>query len=214
MSIKTFVEVEISSSHTDQALIALIRRFAEETQGWQYLEEQSRIYATAVGEASCAVLRENSPYHPALAITKKNGNKFYIANIVPRDAPQIPLVDYNALSREFAGGLRKYARLNSLAITVTSTSDTVRLQDLIPGTTLRTLFERYLNLHPTSYHPCDIKRLDQFICGISRYSRKRIDLDLLKVWLIEEKSWSGNDAEWCVRRIETGLAVLEVYKGS
>ena len=49
---------------------------------------------------------------------------------------------------------------------------------------------------------------------MAEFSRIRIDLDLLKVWLIEEKSWSSNDAEWCVRRIETGLAVLEVYKGS
>ncbi|MCK9621281.1 MAG: hypothetical protein M0R47_12185 [Methylobacter sp.] len=215
MNIKTFIEVKIKSSYNDQDLIANIRRFAQEEEGWQYLAEQSLTYASAVGEASCAVLKENDPYHPAIAITitKKDNKTFYIANIVPRDTPQIQLADYNVLSREFANGLRKYAKKNGLEITVTTTSDEVRLQDIISGKTSRILFEQYLNLFPTSYHPCDVNRLDRFICSISKYSRKQINLDLLKAWLIDEKSWSEKDADWCVQRIEIGLAVLKTYRG-
>jgi hypothetical protein len=215
MNIKTFIEVKIKSSYNDQDLIAIIRRFAQEVEGWQYLAEQSLTYASAVGEASCAVLKENAPYHPAIAITitKKDNKTFYIANIVPRDAPQIQLADYNVLSREFANGLRKYAKKNGLEMTVTITSDEVRLRNIISGKTSRILFEQYLNLFPTSHHSCDVERLDRFICSISRYSRKQINLDLLKAWLIGEKSWSEKDADWCVQRIETGLAVLKTYRG-
>jgi hypothetical protein len=74
------------------------------------------------------------------------------------------------------------------------------------------LFERYLNLFPKSYHPNDIERLDIFICAVSRFCRKRIDLYRLKRYLIEDLDWDYKDAEWCFDRIETGLEILKVNK--
>ncbi len=69
-----------------------------------------------------------------------------------------------------------------------------------------------MGLFPASYHFNDIRRLDTFICAVSRYSRTPMDVDMLKGYLIGTKGWAEKDAEWCVNRIRTGLEVLETNR--
>lgn len=210
---KTYVDVKIKSGYEhDEEFIEAIHQFAEDTDGWKFLVEQSAEYSSFSGEASCAVLREGNKYHPAIAITKMKDRTFYVANIVPKNSGRIVMSDYNHISRDFAIELRKHAKLHKAKLNVTATSDKVSLKSIIPGKAIRGLFERYLNLFPTSYHPSDISRLDAFICGVYRYSRKRIDLYLLKGWLMEEEKWSEKDAKWCVERIDIGLSILEANR--
>ena len=149
---------------------------------------------------------------PAVAITRRSGDIFYIANIVPRESGRMSMRDYNRVAFEFSRALKRYARIAGLGLAVKATSGLVGLKEIISSDKCRAMFERYLSLHPTSYHPLDIERLDAFICCLSRYARKTTDLELLKGWLIEEKSWSSKDANWCMERIGTGLSILLVNR--
>lgn len=208
---KTYIEVSIVSCYEGQNdFTNALRAFGSDADGWAYLEEQSREYASATGERSCAILRLGNAHVPAVAITNKSGNTFCIANIVPKERGQMTMEEYNQVASDFAHDLRKYAKSQGLSLTVKSTSEVVALRGIISGKKCRELFERYLNLHPTSYHPLDIGRLDAFICCLSRHARKRVDLELLKGWLRQEKGWSEKDAAWCVDRIDVGLSILKV----
>lgn len=210
---KTYIEVSIVSRYEDNnELIDALRAFGNEADGWQYLEEQSKKYASATGEPSCSILRLGDAYVPAVAVTNKSGKTFYIANIVPRESGRMSMEEYNQVASDFAHDLRQYAKSHGFKLTVSSTSEAISLREIISGKKCRELFERYLHLHPTSYHSLDIERLDTFICCLSRHARKRIDLELLKGWLREEKRWSEKDAAWCVDRIDTGLSILRVNR--
>lgn len=193
-------------------LIGNLRQFAERSENWSFLEEESKRYAQYAGEHSCGILQCGNPCYPAVAITEKKEGIYYIANIVPRDKDLIGVREYNAIARAFANDLRKYCKEEGLSINVRTTKEEVQLQDIIPGVKCRSLFERYLSLHPLSYHPLDIERLDIFICYLARFSKKRLDVDLLRGWLIEHKQWSRQDAEWCVSRIKIGLDILNVKR--
>lgn len=210
---RTYVEVLIVSSYGDPAVfIDALRQFAASVEGWQYLETQSKDYATATGEPSCAILRMKSSHSPALAITRKYGSTFYVANIVPRESSGMSMQEYNQVASAFAKELRRYAKSIGLRMAVNATSGLIGLKEIISGKKCREMFERYLNLHPTSYHPMDIERLDAFICCLSRHARKSADLELLRGWLIEENNWSSKDASWCVERIDVGLSILRVNR--
>jgi hypothetical protein len=90
------------------------------------------------------------------------------------------------------------------------------LDEIIPATRTRALFERFLAPGrvwgtPTTTHPKDIKRLDVFICGLYRY-RAHVDLAALRNWLIDEGGWPDKNANWTCTRIEVGLDVLGVNR--
>jgi hypothetical protein len=120
--------------------------------------------------------------------------------------------EYNDVAKQFTVDVKKYANIHRLKLKVKTTHEYIGLPEIIRGNKTREIFERYLKLSPTSYHPLDIERLDTFICAAFRFSRGKIDLDLLRVWLINEKNWSKENASWCVSRIETGLEVLHANK--
>jgi len=210
---ETYIEVSILSRYENQNdFINALREFGSDADGWQYLEDQSKTYTSATGEPSCAILRVADAHVPAVAITNKTGNTFFIANIVPKESGRMTIEEYNQVARDFTHDLREYAKSAGLRLTVKSTRPKIDLRRIISGKKCRELFERYLNLYPTSYHPLDIERMDVFICCLSRYAKKHVDLGLLKGWLRQEKGWSEKDAAWCVERIDVGLSILKVNR--
>lgn len=210
---KTYIDVLIDSKYEDPGdFILAMKTFGNNTNGWEFLDHQSKEYATALGEPSCALLRTENKYSPAVAITVKKNNTFYIANIVPKLIGNMSMDEYNDVAKQFFIDFKQYVTIHKLKLKIRMTHEYIDLPEIIKGTKTRELFERYLNLFPTSYHPCDIERLDIFICAVFRYSRHSLDLDLLRNWLITKKQWSEKDAFWCVTRIETGLEVLKANK--
>ena len=210
---KTYVEVLIISSYGDVAeFIDALRQFDVRVEGWQYMEAKSKDYATATGEPSCTILQMKSSHCPAVAITRKCGSTFYVANIVPQENSQMSMQEYNQVASEFAKELRKYAKSAGLQMAVKATSGLIGLKEIISGKKCREMFEQYMNLNPTSYHPLDIERLDAFIYCLSRNTMKSKDLGLLRGWLIEENGWSPKDANLCVERIDVGLSILRVNR--
>ena len=112
----------------------------------------------------------------------------------------------------FARDFRNYIKQYKVNASIEVTSDKVSLSTIITGSKARELFQRYLNLHPLSYHPNDIERLDIFICHLSRHAKKTFDTEALECWLMTEKGWKQKDAEWCANRINIGLSILEVNR--
>lgn len=199
---KTYIDVLIVWKHKDSSTFILaLKEFGAQMSGWEFLEQQSKEYSSATGEPSCALLKADNTFKPAVAITIKTGSTFYIANIVPKETGRLSMTEYNEVARQFAKDIKQYAKERKLKLEVKTTHENIGLSDIIRGNKTRELFERYLNQFPLSYHPLDIERLDAFICAGFRYSKGKIDLDLLKGWVIEEKKWSEKDASWCVERI-------------
>lgn len=207
------IEVLIRSKFQEPAdLITAIKDFALGHERWEYLEPQSSEYASNTGSPSCALLLKNNKYYPAIAITHKENNTFYIANIVPKESGHIGVIEYNGIAKQFAKDLRKYIEQKEIKASINITSENISLSTIIPGIKSRELFQRYLNLFPLSYHPCDIERLDVFICHLSRYAKRTLDAEAMSYWLMSEKGWERKDAEWCVNRINIGLDVLKVNR--
>lgn len=210
---KTYIDVLIASRYKDPGdFILAMKDFGSHSSGWKFLAKQSKNYASSLGEPSCALLKLGNKYSPAVAITVKKGNTFYIANIVPKESGQMSMEEYNDVAKQFAIDIKEYATVHKLKLKVKTSHEYIGLPEIIRGNKTREFSERYLNLFPTSYHPLDIERLDTFICAAFRYSRGKIDLDLLRGWLIAEKKWSTENASWCISRIETGFKVLQVNK--
>jgi hypothetical protein len=210
---KTYIDVQIASKYEDQYdFILAMKDFGDRAIGWEFLDTQSEEYASLTGESSCVLLKVGNKHSPAVAITVKENNIFYITNIVPKENGEMSMAEYNDVAKQFAVDVVKFAKTHKLKIEIKTTRECIGLSEIISGDKTRELFERYLNLFPGSYHPLDIERLDKFICATSRYSRRKVRLDLLRDWLIAEKKWSEEDASRCVSRIETGLSILKVNR--
>ncbi len=210
---KRFIDVYIDIQDlTDSDFIESLVAFTEQAPEWAYLEKESKNYAAVAGEFSCSILKVGNQNQPAVAITKKKDRTYFIVNIVPKKSPEIGISEYNDFARSFAKDLRKYTKDHGLNIKIKTTKEGVDLKDIITGSRCRSAFEKYMALHPRSYHYLDIERLDIFTCCLSRYSRKSFDSEMLRGWLMEAKGWPEKDAEWCAKRIEIGLDVLSANK--
>ena len=215
---KNYIEVLVIWGNQDpKDFISAMKEFETHMNSWEFLEEKSEEYSLSIGNPSCILLKTDNKVKPAVAITIKKNNTFFIANIVPKEISNLSVTEYNKIALQFVKDIKKYAKNYKLPIKVKTTNENIELADIISGTKTRAFFEKYLNLHPLSYHPLsyhplDIKRLDVFICAVFRYSRGKIDTDLLKGWLVSKKKWSEKDATWCIERIKTGLSVLKVNK--
>lgn len=186
---KAYIDVLITSRYEDpQDFISAMKRFGDCTTGWGFLNEESEEYASLSGVPSCMLLKIGNKYGPAVAITVKKNDIFYIANIVPKKTGHIPMAEYNNIANQFFVDVKKYTTRYKLKLKIKKTNECIGLPEIIHGTKTRAFFEKYLKFFPTSHHPLDLERLDAFICAISRYSKGRIDLGLLKTWLITKKN--------------------------
>lgn len=210
---KAYIEVSVVSHYKSPLrLVQALKKFATSTKGWGFLDERSKDYSLMIGGPSCMLFWKHGKHSAAVAITRKKNNTFYVSNIIPKNADSMSMDEYNRISERFAVDFREYVQDMRVKAKVYITNEEIDLSDIIRGAKSRRLFERYLSMYPVSYHPNDIKRLDIFTCAVSRYSKKRLKLELLARWLIEEKKWSQKDASWCIQRIEVGLDVLEANR--
>jgi hypothetical protein len=178
-----------------------------------YLREQSDEYRQHISADAVMLHRHDRSPFPAIALASGDGSSMRITNIVPQAVSQIDVSTYNSFASEFASDLRAFGRVSKTPLAIRCTSPELTLEDIIPAPKTRSFFERFLAHHPTSYHPCDIRRLDVFICAAFRYCRRTLDCQGLQRYLIEVRHWPAKDAEWCCNRITTGLEVMEVNRG-
>ncbi|MBD2663780.1 hypothetical protein B6N60_01327 [Richelia sinica FACHB-800] len=200
---------------SDIEFIDIMRHFTQQVKDWTYLEKESETYAKDVGETSCKLLLEDNHYNPAFAITKKKDKFYYIDRIDLSYKDDIPILEYNILSRRFYHDFKSFIHSNSYSISIEISKEDIGLKEIISSQRARESFEKYLNRFndfPFKYHHKDIKRLDLFICAASRFCRNSIDVDYLKRYLMEDRNWKTEDAKWCCDRIVIGLDILKVNK--
>lgn len=193
-------------------LVQIIKDFCAASSDYSYLTKQSKDYQRGINAVCCMIADTTFTVYPGLAFAASGDTSLYLANIVPKHVSQIFIKEYNEIASRFAENFGQFAKERKLGVRIFTTSDKLTLAVAIPGKKTRELFTRYLALYPTSYHRCDIDRLDTFICAAFRYCRKNIDVDRLRRYLVEILKWEHKDASWCCDRIETGLDILRVNK--
>lgn len=193
-------------------LVQTIKEFCAASSDYVYLTKQSKDYQRGINSVCCMIADATSAVYPGLAFAASGDTSLYLANIVPKNVSQIFINEYNEIASRFAESFGQFVKEHKLGIRIVTTSDELTLAAAIPGKKTREFFTRFLALHPTSYHRCDIARLDTFICAAFRYCRKNIDVDRLRRYLVEILKWEQKDANWCCDRIETGLDILRVNR--
>jgi len=193
-------------------LVETIKEFCTISSDYLYLTKESEKYQRGINAAGCVIADTTSAIYPGLAFAASGDTSLYLANIVPKHVSQISIKEYNDIASGFAENFRQFIKERKLGVRIITTSDELTLAAAIPGKKTREFFDRYLALHPTSYHRCDIDRLDTFICAAFRYCRKNIDVDRLRRYLVEVLKWEQKDANWCCNRIETGLDILKMNR--
>jgi hypothetical protein len=209
------VHQEVTVRHTadpdSRILIQVFADFCTATpERYSYLREQSSDYQQHISADAVILHRHDRFPFPAIALASGDGATMHITNIVPQATSEINIATYNSFASEFASDLRAFSRAAKAPLRVRCTSAEFTLEDIIPAVKTRSFFERFLAYHPTSYHPCDIRRLDVFICAAFRYCRRTLDCHRLQRYLVEVLHWSPKDAEWCYNRITAGLEILEI----
>lgn len=196
-----------------EELVGVIENSINQCEVFDFQKAKSAEYSHDISTAACIInYLENDVPFAKLAFAKSSTRKgLYLANIVPKNGGRIPMEKYNEIGLLFIREFKKYHTDQDKRVTITSAGENITLADIIPGDKTREIFQRYLNAHPFSYHPLDIERLDIFICALSRF-RSSIKIDLLNRYLIEELKWDREDADWCTKRINTGLRVLEANR--
>jgi len=200
------LRLRLAKNSDSRDLIQAIAEFCEENSGdYLYLRDQSTEYSKAISADACQIHRHSKHPFPSLAFASGDGATMRLTNIVPYAVAEIEIEEYNQFASHFAETFKKWGRGR---VNISITSGECRLEDAIPGVKNRSYFESYLASYPTSYHPLDIERLDTFISACFRYSRGRVDVDILSMFLKEKCGWEAKDVKFCCERIRTGLDIL------
>lgn len=208
-----FAEVHIRSNRGTAHLVDVLRRFCTDQAGWVFNEEKSATYSANLGGgAGCVILSEEDRRNPAIALCEERNGIYRIANIVPKTVGSIPTDEYNLIAHQFHDAIKKWSRKNKAGLRLTISNTDLELEDIITAKIPLKLFRSFLLNHPLSYHPNDISRLDRFICGTSRFSRKPIEWEYLGEYLREKKEWPEENVKWCLERIRIGIEIIGEYK--
>jgi hypothetical protein len=208
-----FSEVELRSKNGTEYLIEQIIGFGNCSTNWVYDKERSNRYSNNLIDAKgCALIYKGSKWNPGFAFSEKKEGHIYLANIVPKETGKISITEYNGLSKSFFEAFKEWSKEQRNGIKISISKTDLELEDIITANVPKKHFQSFLNNYPLSYHPCDIERLDRFICSVARYSRKPINWEYLGEFLLKKKNWSEADVSWCLNRIEIGLDIIRVYK--
>lgn len=213
---KSFSEVEIRwKAETKPTVHQILRAFSKANTAWKFLPKQTADYQRAIdGPAAMVLCLKPGCQSAAVAlanIKKEQVRRLRVTNIVPVQCGQLSVDEYNAIAAAFASDLQQYARAAKCGLTVEFKTGDKGLADIIPGKRTRNFFESYLNAHPLSFHPSDLQRLDVFICSLVWYGSK-VNTHDVHAYLAGDLGWPHDKAAFVRDRIETGLAVLDVYR--
>ncbi len=192
--------------------VQAIADFCAQSEDYTYLRKETDEYCRHINADACMIADRSSKVFPALAFASSDGAVLQVVNIVPGSVSEIGIADYNMILDRFTKAFAIFCGAKRVKMTITQTSDSLTLESAIPGRKTRDFFQRFLNLHPTSYHPSDIERLDVFICAASRYHSGGFNTHRLRRYLMEVLEWKEKDASWCCDRIDAGLDILKVNR--
>jgi len=147
-----------------------------------------------------------------LSLFQKEGDTWYVPNIVPLDSGQLSHDQYNKILENFLDTIVRPS-IAGLSVTADLTGDILFLKDVV-GDEVASLLHKFsvlANKSTGSAHPCDRNRWFDFLIAVQR---KHISLntDLLIHSLMEE-GWSEDRAHDLAIEYEFAVGLLDYKEG-
>ena len=213
---KRFKNLDITGP--DEQLLALIDAVSTSLPaGWRRdFEAEARMEHDPAGiDAWFAFARDAKEGDPktGLFLAQEPG-RLHVPNILPLDAGQLSMGQYNRVLDEFADMLRTHVPPGS-QLNVHVTSDEAAITDWVSEDAAERLqrFATHANMSTGSAHPLDLERWAHFLIQVHREG-STLDCNSLSRWLVEELEWPPERADELTREYEFARDLLKVYDQS
>lgn len=209
---KTFKDVYIRVD--DTGIVDYIKDVTSSLENpWMraYKNEENSKY---LGEIAFCFQRKGDSNLPAagLSIFQKDGNTWFIPNVVPIESGQLSYEEYNEIITEFYSiYLIPVSKRHEIVVDITT--DELKDEDIIgeiPAKLLK-IFSSSANKSTGSSHPLDRNRWFEFIVEASK-SKKEINTGDLKR-LLQQQGWSEEIALDLIIEFEFGRDLIQHMGG-
>lgn len=191
---KTYKDVYIHAA--DKSIVEFISKVTEDINPHWSRSYESEENSKYLGEVAFSFKRSGDSVLPdaGVSIFKKEGNTWYIPNVVPLQQSQLDYDEYNEIITDFYASCLKPVA-SELGIDVEITSGSLSGEDIVgvDGFRLLKAFSLSANKSTGSSHPCDQRRWFAFIVGTCSNGEYISTSDLIRV--LCEQGWSENTAE-------------------
>jgi len=147
-----------------------------------------------------------------LSLFQKEGDTWYVPNIIPLDSSQLSRDQYNKILENFLDTIVRPS-IAGLPVTAELSGDVVILKDVV-GEDVAALLHKFsvlANKSTGSSHPCDRNRWFDFLIAVQR-KRISLDTDLLINSLMED-GWSEDRAHDLAIEYEFAIGLLDYKEG-
>lgn len=147
-----------------------------------------------------------------LSLFQKEGNTWYVPNIIPLDSSQLSHDQYNKILENFLDTIVRPS-IAGLQVTAELTGDVLFLKDVVGEDVAALLhsFSVLANKSTGSSHPCDRNRWFDFLIAVQR---KRISLNTdLLIHSLMEDGWSEDRAHDLAIEYEFAIGLLDYKEG-
>ena len=137
--------------------------------------------------------------------------RLHVPNIVPLDAEELSISQYNRVIDQFAEMLRTHLPSES-KLEVRTTSDQAAITDWVSNDAAELLnyFSALANMSTGAAHPLDFERWARFLVQVHK-ERSTLHSSFLSQWLVEELGWPPDRAEDLARDYEFARDLLKAY---
>ena len=147
-----------------------------------------------------------------LSLFQKEGDTWYVPNIIPLDSSQLSRDQYNKILENFLDSIVRPS-IAGLPVTTALTGDELFLKDVV-GADVATLLHNFsvlANKSTGTSHPCDRNRWFDFLIAVQR---KHISLDTdLLIYSLMEDGWSEDRAHDLAIEYEFAIGLLDYKEG-
>ena len=137
--------------------------------------------------------------------------EYKLVNIVPREK-DIKYSEYNRASEMLQSRLAAKKEIRK-ACRIKLFDMAEKLEDLISSRMAREYLENIIKDHRNGAGSGELRRIDVLVTLLSRYSRKKTNITLLKEHLEKYQKLDHAYVEGVCARIDIGLRVLDAYHG-
>ena len=214
---KQFKDLDIYGP--DEQLLALVRAVSANLPSDWRRDPEAEVRMVSLDpagrEAWFAFTRDAKEGYPriGLSLAREHG-RLYVPNIVPLDAGDLSIDQYNRILNEFEDLLRACLTPNS-ELDVRVTSDEAAITDWASSDAADLLeyFSNLANMSTGAGHPLDFQRWARFLVQAHKEGAT-LHSGFLSRWLIEELRWPADRANDLARDYQFARDLLKLYDES
>lgn len=146
-------------------------------------------------------------------LANQQRTEIYVANIVPTavQSERLTMDEYNVTLNVFKENVIDVNLKNEIDTHCAMSAASYELKDLIPMSF--SVFEKWMNQSPLSYHPYDMERWYDFVIAVHKNGEELAGEDLEKA-LQEDYHWRVEDANLFSEKLEDELELLKRYQNT